>query len=61
MLSLKYYGIVHKLERKDYEHSLQTYQEIDKNDFRHHLYAIKVNPRATPWNLQEFRPSAGGI
>jgi hypothetical protein len=61
MLSLKYYGIVHQVERTDYQLSLNTYQELDKNDFRHHLYATKVNPAAPPSDLEEFRPSTAGI
>ena len=61
MLSLKYYSIVHKMEMKDYMQSLQTYQEIDKNDFWHHMYAITVKPTAEPSDLHEFRPSSAGI
>ena len=60
MLSLKYYGIVHKLDRIDYVHSLRMYQEIDKNDFRHQLYAVRMKP-TEPSDLQEFRPSGAAI
>ena len=61
MLSLKYYRIVHKVDKKDYQHSLQTYQEIDKNDFRHQLYAVKVKPATEPSDLQELCPSSASI
>ena len=61
MLSLKYYSIVHKVETKDYTQSLQTYQEINKDDFRHHMYAITMKPTAEPSNLHEFCPSSIGI
>jgi hypothetical protein len=39
MLSLKYYGIVYKAETEDYMQSLQSNDQLDKNDFRQHMYA----------------------
>ena len=58
MLSLKYYGIVHQVDRRDYTRSLQTYQEIDKNDFRHRTYTV-VKSIAEP--SQPLRPSTAAI
>jgi uncharacterized protein YjbK len=61
MLSLKYYGIVHKVEMEDYMQSLQSNYELDKNDFRQHMYAIRVKSTAKPSDLHEFRPSSVAI
>jgi hypothetical protein len=61
MLSLKYYGIVHKADTENYMQSLQLHDELDKNDFRQHMYAIRVKPTAEPSDLQEFRPSSAAI
>jgi hypothetical protein len=42
MLSLKYYGVVHRADTDDYTRSLRSSQELDKNDFRHFMYAVKA-------------------
>ena len=60
MLSLKYYDIVHKVETEDYTQSLQSNQEINKNDFRHLIYAITVKPTVEPSDVHEFCPSSAG-
>ena len=41
MLSLHYYGIVHKVDMEDYMQSLQEAPELDKNDFWHSAYSMK--------------------
>jgi hypothetical protein len=61
MLSLKYYGIVHKADTEDYMQSLRVNNELDKNDFRQHMYAVRVKPTAEPSDLHEFRPSSAAI
>jgi hypothetical protein len=61
MLSLKYYGIVHKADTEDYMQSLRVHDELDKNDFRQHMYAVRVKPIAEPSNLHEFHPSSAAI
>jgi hypothetical protein len=61
MLSLKYYGIVHKADTEDYMQSLRVHDELDKNDFRQHMYAVRVKPTAEPSDLHEFRPSSTTI
>jgi hypothetical protein len=42
MLSLKYYGVVHRVDTDDYTQSLRSSQELDKNDFRHFMYAMRA-------------------
>jgi hypothetical protein len=61
MLSLKYYGIVHKADTEDYMQSLRVHDELDKNDFRQHMYAVRVKLTAEPSDLHEFRPSSAAI
>jgi hypothetical protein len=61
MLSLKYYGIVHKADTEDYMQSLRVHDELDKNDFQQHMYAVRVKPTAEPSDLQEFHPSSAAI
>ena len=61
MLSLKYYGIVHKVETEDYIQSLRSNDEINKNDFRHHMYVVRMKPTTEPSDVHEFRPSSTGI
>jgi hypothetical protein len=61
MLSLKYYGIVHKADTEDYMQSLRVHDELDKNDFRQHMYAVRVKPTTKPSDLHEFRPSSAAI
>jgi hypothetical protein len=61
MLSLKYYGIVHKADTEDYMQSLRVHDELDKNDFRQHMYAVRVKPTSEPSDLHEFRPSSAAI
>jgi hypothetical protein len=54
MLSLKYYGIVHKADTEDYMQSLRVHDELDKNDFRQHMYAVRVKPIAEPSDPTTF-------
>jgi hypothetical protein len=61
MLSLKYYGIVHKADTEDYMQSLRVHDELDKNNFRQHMYAIRMKPTAEPSDLHEFHPSSAAI
>jgi hypothetical protein len=61
MLSLKYYGIVHKADTEDYMQSLRVHDELDKNDFRQHMYVVRVKPTAEPSDLHEFCPSSAAI
>jgi hypothetical protein len=61
MLSLKYYGIVHKADTEDYMQSLQVHDELNRNDFRQHMYVVRVKPTAEPSDLHEFRPSSAVI
>jgi hypothetical protein len=42
MLSLKYYGVVHRADTDDYMQSLRSAQELDKNDFRHLMYVVRA-------------------
>jgi hypothetical protein len=42
MLSLKYYGVVHRADTDDYIRSLRSDQELDKNDFWHSMYAMRA-------------------
>jgi hypothetical protein len=55
MLSLKYYGIVHRADIDDYMRSLRFADELDKNDFRHLMYAVKVKPTEEALALPEIR------
>jgi hypothetical protein len=61
MLSLKYYGIVHKADTEDYMQSLRVNDELDKNDFRQHMYVVRVKSTAKPFDLHEFHPSSAAI
>ena len=61
MLSLKYYGIVHKADMKDYMQSLQVNNEHDINDFRQHMYVVRVKPTVKPSDLNEFHPTSVAI
>jgi hypothetical protein len=61
ILSLKYYGNVYKVDTKDYMQSLRVNDELNKNDFRQHMYAVKVKPTAEPSDLHECRPSSAAI
>jgi hypothetical protein len=42
MLSLKYYGVVHRDDIDDYMQSLRSAQELDKNNFWYLMYAVKA-------------------
>ena len=42
MLSLKYYGVVHRADTNDYMQSLRSSQELDKNDFWYFMYAART-------------------
>ena len=61
MLSLKYYGIVHKVDTEDYMQSLQLNDELNKNNFRQHMYAVKVKSTGESLDLFEFHPSGAAI
>ena len=41
MLSLKYYGVMHRADIDNYMQSLWSLQELDKNNFRHFIYAMR--------------------
>lgn len=41
MLSLRHYGIEHKVDKEDYMQSLQEAPELDKNDFCQSAYSVK--------------------
>ena len=41
--------------------SLRVNNELDKNDFRQHMYAIRIKPIVKPSNLHEFSPSSATI
>jgi hypothetical protein len=42
MLSLKYYGVVYRVDTDDSMRSLQSSQELDKNDFQYFMYTVKA-------------------
>jgi hypothetical protein len=42
MLSLKYYGVVHRADTDDYTQSLRSLQELDKNNFQHFMYVVRA-------------------
>jgi hypothetical protein len=53
MLSLRYYGIVHKADTKDYMQSLLDFKNLDKNDFRHSTYTMKMKKTKKVLVLQQ--------
>jgi hypothetical protein len=61
MLSLKYYRVVHRADTKDYMQSLQSKEELDKNDFRHLMYAVRTKSTNEGPGLPEIRRTADAI
>jgi hypothetical protein len=61
MLSLKYYGVVHRADTEDYMQSLRSEEELDKNDFRHLMYAVRAKSTDDGPSLPEIRRSADAI
>jgi hypothetical protein len=42
MLGLKYWGIIHPVDRLDYDQSHKEVEDLDKNDFCHHMFHINL-------------------
>jgi hypothetical protein len=61
MLSLKYYGVVHRADTEDYMQSLRSEEELDKNDFRHLMYAVRAKSTDEGPSLPEIRRTADAI
>jgi hypothetical protein len=61
MLSLKYYGVVHRADMDDYMRSLRSVQELDKNDFRHLMYAMRAKSIDEGPALPEIRQTIDAI
>ena len=55
ILSLRYYGIVHKVDTKDYMQSLRDANELDKNDFCHSAYPMKMKKTLEVLVLYQLR------
>jgi hypothetical protein len=61
MLSLKYYGIVHRADTDDYMRSLRSAQELDKNDFQYLMYAVRAKTTDEGPALPEIRRNTDAI
>jgi hypothetical protein len=61
MLSLKYYGVVHRADTEDYMRSLRSEEELDKNDFRHLMYVVRAKSTNEGPGLPEIRRTADTI
>jgi hypothetical protein len=61
MLSLKYHGIVHRVDTDDYMRSLRPAEELDKNNFRHLMYAVRAKNTDEGLGLPEIRRTADAI
>jgi hypothetical protein len=61
MLSLNYYGVVHRVDTEDYMRSLQSEEELDKNDFRYLMYAVRAKSTDEGPGLPEIRRTADAI